>query len=271
MPVNPRRGFTLADLLVGIVLLGLVATLCARMVLSFCRQLRAEQERAGVETGFDVAMEFLGAELADVAPGDLRQVGSDSLVYRASRSTGIACRVSSTAIDVLRERLFETRLPQPGRDSLLLYMGREGTRDGVDDWVVLPLLGVGSGSCGGRPSLRLATLIDTSVIRIAALPPLNPIRSFEVMQARLYRSLGTWWLGARSVSAGEGIQPLAGPFEPNSVMFGYRDSSGLSTGLPESVRSIQANLTGSAIGWNGRPSPQVFRGGILLTPANLRP
>jgi hypothetical protein len=50
------------------------------------------------------------------------------------------------------------------------------------------------------------------------------------MQIKLYQSQGNYWLGARSVSAGEVIQPVLGPLDNNGLSFAFRDSAGGSPG-----------------------------------------
>jgi hypothetical protein len=271
MPVTGARGFSLVDLLISVVLLGLLATLSVRMLLGLGRILRAGQERAGIETGLDVALGYLGSELVDAGPGDLQQVAPDSLGYRAPRLTGFTCRITPTEIQVGSDRLFQLRLPQAGRDSVLLYLGRRSARGLPSDWLALPLLGVSPSSCAGRPALTLMTTIDSAVLGRAILPAMAPVRTFEVMQVRLYRSLGSWWFGARSISAGEGIQPLAGPFDTTGGRFEFRDSAGALTNQPQTVRGIRASLGGQAIGWTSPSVPQAVSGSLRLAPANLRP
>jgi hypothetical protein len=48
---------------------------------------------------------------------------------------------------------------------------------------------------------------------VDSVPVGTPVITWEIMQVRLYRS-STWQLGARSLSAGETTQPVAGPLLP---------------------------------------------------------
>jgi hypothetical protein len=192
------------------------------------------------------------------------------LSYRGIRGTGLACRVDASSVVVPLSRLRSIRAPQPGRDSLLLYAGVDSLQVAGDAWVALPLLGVGSATCAGEPAIRLVTVVDTSVTPLASLAALAPVRFFEVMEARLYPSLGSWWLGARSESGGEPIQPLAGPFISGSPPFAYLDSLQQPTLVTSAVERIQLDLVGRWPAWsNGALRPDSARRSLF--PRNLTP
>jgi prepilin-type N-terminal cleavage/methylation domain-containing protein len=274
MPVARRGGFTLIELLTALVLTGLIGLVLIRAITSLQRVARAGQEGAALQLAFDGGLGFLAADLAHAGRGsageDLVRIAPDSLSYRGIRGVGIACQVDPTGVVVPATRLQGVRAPQPGRDSLLLYAGIDSLQVARGGWLALPLLGVVSASCGGGPAIRLLTAIDTITTPLASLPVLPPVRIFEVMQARFYPSLGTWWLGARSESAGETIQPLAGPFESAGSPFGYRDSLQQPTLSPGAVEEIQVQLVGRWMGWPGGAS-RMDSANHLLSERNLSP
>ena len=70
-----------------------------------------------------------------------------------------------------------------------------------------------------------------------------PVRFFEVMEVRLYQSGGRWWVGARSVSNGEVIQPVIGPLAPGGLEFQFVDQAGGTVSNPATVSLIKARLT----------------------------
>ena len=142
---------------------------------------------------------------------------------------------------------------------------------GDTGWIALPLLGVVPSSCAGVPALTLGTSIDTVAQPLGGLPTTLPVRVFEVMQARLYSSSGSTWLGARSVSAGEVIQPIAGPFELPASHFVPRDSSGNPTGSSVATRSITVTLSGQRTRWQGGGGLVAESASVHLVPANLGP
>lgn len=270
MLTDRRGGFTLPDLLIAMALLALIATVAVQMLLGFARTLRGERERANLEGAFDAALGYFAAELSDLAPPDLQRLSRDSMEYRAMRTTGLACLVGAGEVRLLTESLSGSRQPQASRDSLLLYLGRTPGPP-HPDWVTLPILAVGGTTCGGRPAIRLATTFDTAIISTATLPALMPIATFERMQLRLYQSLGATWLGARSVSAGETVQPLAGPFDGVGPGLAFLDSTGNPAPVAASVRQVELTLSGRVVGWDGAPGAHTASTRLRLTPANLQP
>jgi prepilin-type N-terminal cleavage/methylation domain-containing protein len=277
MPLNAgRRGFTLVELLVGLVLFGLIGGVMLHATLAIQRTVRAHLSRLDAEGALDAAMGFLGSELAslgrDTASSDLLQQAAESLSYRAERGTGLACQVTPGAVWLEIGRYAGARLPQPGRDSLLLYLGPDAVLGLPGSWVAVPIFAVQNGACGSGPAWKIVTLIDTTRVSLAWLPVRVPARVFEVMQARLYRSSGATWLGVRSVSAGEIIQPLAGPFTLARSGFILRDSAGSRTTSTTATRQIEIGLSGPWSGWKAGtgPAPEESTG-VSLTPGNLHP
>lgn len=268
MSVGHRGGFTLIEILIGLALLSLAGGVVVRIGLGAERSVRLTQAAAHTERSFDTALDFLESELADAGTDgsgtDLIRLGQDSLTWRTTRGVGLACQVTATEVRLLQHQWSGSRLPQPGRDSLMLYVGADTLRADSAPWLVLPILGVSSGSCAGAAALSLQTVLDTTQAAPGSLPDLVPARVFEVMQVRLYSSLGGWWFGTRSVSAGEGIQPVAGPLSPGGLHFTFRDSTGQVTATPAAVRSISAMLKAGVL---GRTDSAM----VVLAPGNLIP
>ena len=91
MPLSRRAGVTLAELLIGLVLFGLVGALLTRLALATERVAREEEARVRLQTALDGGVAFLSAELADLGPGDLAAVAAESLRYRATRGHALSC------------------------------------------------------------------------------------------------------------------------------------------------------------------------------------
>jgi hypothetical protein len=273
--VRRAAGFALVDLLAALVVTGLLGLVLVRASLGMGRIVRAQLGNNALHLAFDGGLGFLSAELAEAGLGtdgtDLQRLAADSLSYRAVRGSGLACHITATTVTLDLGQWYAPRLPQAGRDSLLLFGGRDSLSAATAAWIPLPILGTGSATCTGRPALRIDTQIDTSIVPLGQLPPIPPVRIFEVMQVRVYPSLGAWWLGARSESAAEVIQPLAGPFLSAGPTFGFRDSTQSPTSSPASVARISLQLRGQRMGWPGGPLGSVDSAELTLTPANLRP
>jgi hypothetical protein len=69
------------------------------------------------------------------------------------------------------------------------------------------------------------------------------------MEARYYASGGKSWVGMRSVSTGEAITPIAGPFSDSTanargLTLGYLDAGDAPTTDPSAVRAVTVSLLG---------------------------
>lgn len=233
MRVTARRGVTLVEVLVALVIAGIIGAAATRLLLLQSRLARRFAAVDGARQTVAATSAWLESELLEAAPRDLLAVAPDSLVYRSWRSAGLACLVTPTEVRIPGDGRALWRLPQPGRDSLAIYYQPDSAAP--RSWVTLPIHAVGTGTCGASAALRIQTSVAG---RVPNPPPvLVPVRIFEVMTAKLYRSLGDWWLGARSVSGGEGLQPVTGPFERDGVRFQFD---------PPSVIELQLTPLGAA-------------------------
>jgi hypothetical protein len=232
-----RGGFTLVESLVALVLTILVLTLVYRVLVEQQRTASLQAQRVLIQSNLRGAAAFISTELREVSTDssnpDLVAFSAESVTYRATRGTGIACAVSPISVDLVGPLHGAFRRPQPGRDSLLVYVGAGPGRE----WISGPVAGIVSLSCGGVSSVRLTTVLDSAAIAAATTGPLFPVRLFEIMQIKLYQSQGSHWLGARSVSAGEVIQPVLGPLDSNGLVLTFRDSVGALATRPFEVKS----------------------------------
>ena len=181
------------------------------------------------------AAQVLHAELGNLDPGegDLVTASPDRMTYRAVRGAGIGCGAATDGIVVRTGTWRSLRLPAPGRDSLLLL-------EAGATWRTLPLAGpIRSATCpDGSPGLVFPT---TAPVPGDSTPV---VRTFEVMELRHYLSGTDAWLGLRSVSSGEVIQPVSGPFRSSAAPFSYLDASGAATSDLRLVRRVRAAFHG---------------------------
>ncbi len=242
-----RHGSVLVDVLVALVLFAVLGLLGLRLVISAERlafaTLYHEARAASLHGGAAFLRRELGGLGADSSGSDLLAFGPDSVVYRATRLAALACSVTTSEVRIRLDQTRGWRLPQPGRDSVLVPLLSDSGSTMPGRWIAGPIHAVAAASCGGAPALVLRTVLDSAQLAAVWLPALVPVRTFEVMQLRLYASSGEWWLGARSVSAGEGIQPVQGPLDPSGLRLAGFDSTGAgAAGGPASVRTLTARL-----------------------------
>lgn len=245
MPVSARRsrGFTLVETLVAIVLFTVVGVMALRLLIGAERYTRSNVEQAAVQAAARGAAQLISTEVRELEAGpataDLRLAASSDITYRAVRSAGAACAVSAVSITLRRALQYGYRAPSAGRDSLSLFVEGDPAIDSDDHWRTVPVLSVGgAGTCpDGAPALVLQTLLPPD--SAALVVPDAPVRTFEVMQLRLYQSGGFSWLGTRSVSAGETtVQPVLGPLAANGMELGFRDEHGAVTTVAAGVRAV---------------------------------
>lgn len=278
MLLTPRRraGFTLVELMVGIVLVGLVGLTLMRVVVSSQRISQAQTAQADMQANVRTAALMLPAELreigydydaAGVVRTDLVDAQATSLRTRVMRGWGVIC--GDYGQDDIRVRLplVTYRNPTPA-DSFLLFVEHEKDRGDDDQWIPFHADVVDLDSdCGtsGDRAMRLATLTgdevfvsDADATNHASQMPspihiLNggPIRFFEVMEYGLYEAGGRAWLGARSLTAGEAAyEPVIGPLRAGdgmSLRYLDRDEAVVPPNDPtrfDDIRMIEITLRG---------------------------
>ncbi len=238
MRVLTPRGATLVELTVA---LSLSAVLALFLLSETGRQQRVVQDlavRSAAVSTVETAAQVLRSELGGAEPGDLLAADPDRVLYRATRATGAICGLAPDGLRLSQAAFRGVRVPVPGRDSVMLPVA-----DSLLGWRTdhRSINGpVRSEPCpDGAPGLVVPSSPGAGLSGV-------PIRVFEVMELRLYSSAGLWWLGARSVSSGETIQPVAGPLTSDGFVLQLLDADGMSTGSTLLARLVQVRLRAGA-------------------------
>ena len=134
------RGFSLVELLVSMVLLGLVTGSVTTAALSAVRTADRSRERARQEGMLREVAAVIEREIGDVAPArDVGGFAAESVTYRAGRGSGYTCGVEGGLVVVRDADYRAWRLPDPARDSLLVLLPADSS-SGAASWVISPLL-----------------------------------------------------------------------------------------------------------------------------------
>jgi hypothetical protein len=271
--IRRRRGssgFTLVELVVALGLTLVLALQAHRLILAGQRTALAQSERAAVqdnvragalivanelrELGFDSVPAVTGLGLAPVASSDILSGQPGRIRYRAFRGLGFTCLAPS--MDRLLVRSADwlgARRPVAGVDSVALYVEGNPAVSDDDAWVRARIAGVSVGQCpDGTEAIDLAIAWEAPALGAAAAGLAGtggPVRIFEVMELAYYRSEGASWLGQRSVSRGEVIQPVVGPLADSTsatrgFALAYLDSGGAAAAVPAAIRTVEITLRG---------------------------
>jgi prepilin-type N-terminal cleavage/methylation domain-containing protein len=263
--MTTRRGFTLVELLMGLIIMGIVGAALARVFISQQRLTVAQVEQASMQANVRTGTMIMANELRELATGvsggtDIKSFSATNLTYRAMRSLALACRIGLASVRVRDSPIFGARPIVAGRDSMLLFVEHVRSTPDDDEWVALPINDITNSTCpDGSPAVRLGT---TSPPPASEVDTLAAVRTFEIMEVGPVLAGGHNWLGARSVSAGEALTPVAGPITVAGLSLTYLDANGNVTGSRSNIRSIRIVLRGQS-DWNVRPGGAI---GVPLQP-----
>jgi prepilin-type N-terminal cleavage/methylation domain-containing protein len=243
-----QRGFTLIELIIGLVLGMLVLSGVVQMMIVQGKGYRKQREIVDVRETAREASALLAWDLRQsaVGGGQLAAIGTGSLTLRSPRGLGTICAKHPL---LARYGLWKTggNVLATTDDSALVYqLGR-------DKWVALKVTAVGTpaamgvASCawpGARPpdvvvELAVNGKADTSYIKVGA-----PFRGFRRVEYAEYQANNRWWLG-RKVGTAASYDQLTGPLvapASNGLTFAYYDTLGVVTTIPSAVSSIAFTL-----------------------------
>lgn len=252
--VSFMRGFTLAEVMVSVVVTALAGSAIYNLLVVTQRLTRSQAQRVVLQSNVRAGSLISLSELAELSavPGgrpdqnDVVSMGPSAITYRATRGMGVVCATSGlSSLQIARSSFTGHRDPQPGRDEAYVFVPGNPSIEAADSWVPVKVLSVATASsCPGGKGPGITLTFDR-VPSLELSEVGTPVRFTELMELRLYRSDGRSWLGARSVSTGEAIQPLLGPLaDPGGLQLEYLDASGAHTTDPTGIRSIRITLRG---------------------------
>ena len=242
-----RRGFTLIEVIVAMVLGAIVMAGVVQMMIVQGRGYRKQREMIDVRETAREAVAMLSWDLRQSLTGGspLAAMGPGVVALRSPRGLGTICAKHAT---LARYGLWTTggNILAGVDDSALVYqLGR-------DKWTVLKITAVGTPAAmgvtacawpGARPpdvvvEFGVGTKTDTSYIKVGA-----PFRSFRRVEYSEYALNNRWWLG-RKVGAAASYDQLTGPLvaPANGLTFTYYDTLGAVTANPSAVGSIAFTL-----------------------------
>ena len=256
-----RRGFTMIELLVALVLLGLVSAALYRVLVNNQRLYMAQTQRIDLAQNIRAAASILPAEFRelDASEGDITAMSATSISMRAMRWLGFACNtpVLGGALNgvslIVRggapglPLFFGARGIDNSKDSLLIYYDGNVNSRNDDFWATASITAAPNGqNCNdGTAGQRLVlnvNLLGLGPNVVGAIPLGAPVRGFERVVYQLYQPAGdtSWYVGFQP--AGQTMQPLIGPVLSNGLTFQYYDVNGNVTAVRSQVARIDVTV-----------------------------
>lgn len=273
---NPRSGFTIIELLVGLVVGLIVLSSVVQIMIVQSRGYRKQREIIDIRETAREATALLAGDIRQsaVANSSLASMGTNSIALRSPRGMGTVCAKHAT---LARYGLWKTggNILAGTDDSALVYqLGR-------DKWKTLKITAVGTPAAmgvtacawpGARPpeivvEFAVATKTDTSYIKIGA-----PFRSFRRIEYAEYQLNSRWWLG-RKIGAAGSYEQLTGPLVPpasNGLAFVYYDTLGVVTTDPDAVGTVAVTLRTESFKKTHVGTTYVYQRDSLTTKVALR-
>src|SRR5438105_14468012 len=113
MPVLARRGFTLIELMIALVLLGIVSTAVYKVLVNNQRLYTAQTQTIDLQQNIRAAAAILPAEFRelDAADGDIKGMTATSLRIRAMRALAFVCADSAVGAGSVQISLIVPKTP----------------------------------------------------------------------------------------------------------------------------------------------------------------
>ncbi len=264
-----RRGITLVEMLIVVVMLGIIGAALGQVFTSVMGASSAQVRIAATQGEARVGTLLLPQELREVgydtnwttgtATTDLVTIEADRIGFFASRGLGITCGTPTLTEFRIRRDLIGQRIPLL-TDRFLLFLEFDVNLASDDQWVPMLVSGIDMNStCDGTdPAIRFTLSAEPEAWpgQKMALPNWQlggPIRWFEQVEYHTVTdaTTGEVFVGRRSVSLGEpALQPIFGPLT-NAAAFSlvYYNAAGNvlnpASADPLDVRSIEVRIATS--------------------------
>ena len=282
----PRRaGFSLAEIMVALVLLGIVATGIMTVIMRQQQFYRSATEVIDTRQQIRQATAVVPVDVRGVSSvgGDILNMSDSSLDVRGNIGSGVVCSHTANSVTIpplnlVNNRYFTTFLTRPKVNDVIIILDDKAAGNADDDWIPYTISAIDStlGGCVNFTDIALdatkyryrytfSTNLSTTIVDGA------PLRMARGVKYSIYKSASDnlWWMGYRECRGdGSGcaaVQPVSGPYRAyaandtvnSGVSFVYRDSTGAVTASKIDVARVELFVHGET------QSPVALGGGQM--------
>ena len=268
MHLLTRRGFSLIELVLALVILGIVAGAIYKVLLTNQQTYTAQTQGIDLQQNLRAGAALLPAEFRELnaggelspGTGDIGAMTATSLRIRAMRQLGFLCATPALGggqikLWVRQAPIFGSKQALADGDSVLVFYEGSVTTRNDDSWLPGKVTKVDPGTCPDSTN-GVSTPHPAYVLTLqpkwlpgqlnipGAMTNGSPVRGFSSVVYGLYLSPSDsrYYVG-QSVAQGA-MQPLVGPLSgANGLRFVYYDESGTATTTDSSkVAMIEIHL-----------------------------
>ena len=256
------RGFTLAELLVALVLFGIVSTAIYQLLVNNQRLYRQQTQRIELDDNVRSAVSIMPVELrgldaADPLGSDIIEMTDTSIAYKAMRALRWICTSLQTGAQLYMDT---TRIGlvslDPAYDSVVIFADSNPFKRGDDHWYHADVTSAPQSATGCTNGARKIN-VSFNLPRVSNPNQLvpgddvmqgSPIQAFEMVRVMSYQDAsGLTWLGVQRYNKTSGwstLQPLVGPLQTGGLKFAYYNSAGVVTANRAQVARIDITVIG---------------------------
>ena len=248
--MSRSRGFTLVEVLISLVIMGVVTGAIYRLLVNSQRLSLAQAEQVSLQGNVRTGSLVVPNELRELNTfvggladrNDILIGTATAIEYRAMRGLGFVCEPPiANQVRIAFSTWTGLRAPDAARDDIYVFDDQDPSLTSDDVWQPLVLTGAtyNATACNGATP---GYVLDAAGMPAVAVN--TPVRTWERMRLELFSDAGEWWLGARSMDVEPALQPILGPLTANGFALRYFDGAGVETAVMAAVKTVEITMRG---------------------------